>query len=202
MQCIARRKAIAGVFAVSLLFLRKTEKANKEKAAVWMESCFKHPAFSKPCHDLNWLPPFPSGCVLGTGWLIWLFFYLNWGKDRCCSIVYPKHWFPWNQCMKPMHCRFFSTLYHPVSQLDISFLAVWRSVGSCQAAWRITSGKWETRGHVDLAARFIMTGLGPETLHISSMKTTPMCWRSGTWCSYSSTGDAVIAFLLFIYAFI
>lgn len=74
----------------------------------------------------------------------------------------------------------FIPVFIPVSE--------WRSVVFCQAVWRIISGRWGTPVHVDHVVRSTMIVLEAEMPPIWSTWMTPMCSKSGIWCSSSLTG--------------
>mmetsp|Transcript_36663 Transcript_36663/g.81585 ORF Transcript_36663/g.81585 Transcript_36663/m.81585 type:complete len:322 (-) Transcript_36663:2060-3025(-) len=59
----------------------------------------------------------------------------------------------------------------------------------CPTAARRTSGRWATRAHAAPALRSTLTGSVAATPLPWSTQTTPMCWRSGTTCSSSSTAS-------------
>lgn len=74
--------------------------------------------------------------------------------------------------------------------LSVSLFGLaWMRLASCRAVWRITSGRWETPAPVALAVRSTMTALEGETPLTWWTWMIPMCWRSGTWCLSSSTGN-------------
>lgn len=62
--------------------------------------------------------------------------------------------------------------------------------------WKTTFGRWERLVHVDLAVRFIMTGLVDVTLPILSTWMTLMFLKCGTLCLYSLTGLTSVIILL------
>lgn len=61
--------------------------------------------------------------------------------------------------------------------------------GCCPGVPRTISGRWGTRAPAAPAPSCTSTAWeAGATLPTWSMRMTPMCWKSGTWCSFRSAG--------------